>query len=68
MAISGQTTSSGLPLVVKPRGACELLGCGNTRLYALIAAGELQSFRDGRSRKIVVSSINDYIARQLAGA
>jgi hypothetical protein len=43
-----------------------MLGCGNTRGYELLAAGELASFRDGKSRKIVVSSIRDYIARQLA--
>ena len=56
------------PLLVKPRAACSLLGCGNTRLYALLAAGELESFLDGRSRKITVESIQRYIARQLASA
>jgi excisionase family DNA binding protein len=54
------------PLVVKPKAACSLLGCGLTRLYQLIAAGELDSFRDGRSRKIIVASIQRYIERQLA--
>jgi hypothetical protein len=54
------------PLLVRPRIAWRMLGCGNTRGYELLAAGELASFRDGKSRKIVVSSIRDYIARQLA--
>jgi len=54
------------PLVVKPRIACRLLDCGNTRLYELLAAGELQSFLDGRSRKITIASIEAYIARRLA--
>jgi hypothetical protein len=42
-----------------------MLGCGNTRGYELLAAGELESFLDGRSRKITVESINRYIARRL---
>jgi hypothetical protein len=53
------------PLIVKPRGACELLDCGITRLYALLAAGELESFLDGRSRKITTDSIRRYIQRRL---
>jgi len=54
------------PLVVKPRTACRMLDCGNTRLYELLGAGELESFLDGRSRKIVVDSIRRYIAQRLA--
>lgn len=53
------------PLVVKPSRACFLLNCGNTRCYELIASGELESYLDGRSRKITVSSIRSYIARRL---
>jgi excisionase family DNA binding protein len=58
----------GSPLVVKPRGACELLDCGVTRIYELIADGELESFLDGRSRKITVKSIERYIERRLAAS
>jgi len=54
------------PLVVKPKTAWKMLSVSNTRGYELIASGELQSFRDGRSRKIVVSSIREYIVRRLA--
>ena len=56
------------PLLVRPRDAWRLLGCGNTRGYALLAAGELVSFLDGRARKITVESIHRYIARKLATA
>ena len=55
-----------LPLVVKPKEARRMLACGQTRLYELIAAHELDSFADGRSRKIVVASIHRYIAKRLA--
>jgi hypothetical protein len=52
-------------LVVKPRAAWKMLSCSNTRGYELIAAGELDSFLDGRSRKITVDSIRRYIMRRL---
>jgi len=52
------------PLVVKPKIAWRMLNCSNTRGYELLAAGELDSFRDGRSRKITVDSIRAYIARR----
>jgi hypothetical protein len=45
-----------------------MLGCGNTHGYQLLASGELQSFLDGRARKITVASIHDLIARRLAAA
>jgi hypothetical protein len=54
------------PLVVKPKVAWAMLACSNTRGYELLAAGELESFLDGRSRKITVSSIHALIARRLA--
>jgi excisionase family DNA binding protein len=53
-------------LVVKPKIAWKMLQCSNTRGYELLAAGELDSYRDGRSRKITVESIHRYIARRLA--
>jgi excisionase family DNA binding protein len=56
------------PLVVKPKVAWRMLGCGNTRGYQLLDAGELESYRDGRSRKITVASIKAFVARQLAAA
>jgi hypothetical protein len=55
-------------LVVSPRLARQILDCGNTRLYELLKNNELESFLDGRSRKIVVASIHAYVARKLAAA
>ena len=52
-------------LVVKPKVAWKMLACSNTRGYELLSAGELESFLDGRSRKIIVASIHRYIARRL---
>ena len=54
------------PLVVSPRQACRLLSIGNTRLYGLIGAGELESYLDGRSRRITMVSIRRRLARLLS--
>lgn len=43
-----------------------MLDCGNTRLYELLKRNELESYLDGRSRKILVASIHRHIARRLA--
>jgi hypothetical protein len=55
-------------LVVSPRRAQFLLETGHTRLYELLAAGELDSYQDGRSRKITMESIHRLIERRLAEA
>jgi hypothetical protein len=55
------------PLVVSPKVAWKMLACGNTRGYELLATGELESYKDGRSRKITVASIKALVARRLAG-
>jgi len=54
------------PLVVKPKVAWKTLACSNTRGYELLAAGELESYKEGRSRKITVASIRALVARRLA--
>ena len=54
------------PLVVPPRVAWKMLSCCNTRGYELLADGELESYRDGKSRRITVNSIMALIARRLA--
>jgi hypothetical protein len=56
------------PLLVRPRVAWRMLGCGNTYGYKLPNAGELESFVDGKARKIIVASIYGYIERKLAAA
>jgi excisionase family DNA binding protein len=68
-AIRSRTVSGHLdPLVVSPREARRLLAIGNTHLYALIANGELASYRDGRSRRITMESIRHRITRLLTAA
>jgi excisionase family DNA binding protein len=59
--------SNDAPLVVKPAEAQSLLRCSRPFLYGLINAGHLQSFKDGRSRKISVASIHRYVEEKLKG-
>jgi excisionase family DNA binding protein len=54
-----------LPLVVAPREACRMLAIGLTRLYELLHQGDLESYRDGGSRRITVASIQAFVKRQL---
>jgi hypothetical protein len=39
-----------------------------SRIYRLMAAGELANFHSGRSRRIPTQAVHDYMARQLAAA
>jgi excisionase family DNA binding protein len=56
------------PLVVAPKVAWKMLACSNTHGYELLAAGELESYKEGRSRRITIASIRGLIARRLAAA
>jgi excisionase family DNA binding protein len=55
-----------LPFAVPPREAARLLSISLTRLYELMRAGELVSYRDGRARRITTASIHQRMARQIA--
>jgi hypothetical protein len=68
--ITGQKTGHQLPpggaLVATPNETMTALHIARAKLYGLINAGELESYTDGGSRKILWSSIHGYIARRLA--
>jgi hypothetical protein len=66
MSIPNNPLGDLAPLVVKPKAAWKMLACSNTRGYELLDAGELDSYLDGRSRKITIDSIHRYISRRLA--
>ena len=68
MPVSTTTPADLEPLVVKPKIAWKMLARSNTRGYELLAAGELDSFLDGRSRKITVASLRRYIAQRLVSS
>src|SRR5262245_3664112 len=55
-------------LAVAPLEAARLLSVCLATVYGLMRRGELPSFRSGRSRRIAVQSIYDYIDRRLAAS
>ena len=50
-------------LLVNVREAAALLGVGRTTAYELIARGELEVVHIGRSTRVPVASVEDYVER-----
>lgn len=49
-----------LPAKVEARpGSISNVGCGTMRLYGLLNGGELQSYREGKSQRIIVASLRE---------
>ena len=55
---------SGLVLLLSVEDAGRALGVSRSTVYELIGSGELQSYVDGRSRKIIYVSIKAYVAKK----
>jgi excisionase family DNA binding protein len=55
-------------LLHSPDETAELLGCGRSYVFELIARGEIESFKVGRLRKVPREAIHDYIQRLRDGA
>jgi len=53
------------PLGVSTKAAKEAIGCGHTKLYDLINAGELETYTIGRARRVTTASIQRYVERQM---
>ena len=53
-----------LPITVRVPGALQLTGLSRTKLYALIAAGEIEIVKVGAATLIVVDSIHAFVDRQ----
>jgi excisionase family DNA binding protein len=66
-AVTRRTSTSGPePLALSPRQTCSLLNIGITHLYELIRNNELDSYLEGRARRITMESIKRRVARLLA--
>jgi hypothetical protein len=63
--IIGQTGPGG-ELVATPNQTMIAINVGRGKLYQLIGDGELESYVEGSSRKILWRSIHGYIQRRLA--
>jgi hypothetical protein len=54
------------PRITDVDGGCRRANMGKDRFYQLLHSGEIESSLDGRSRKVLIASIDDYIDRQIA--
>jgi excisionase family DNA binding protein len=61
-----QSVDSDGPLVASPNQAMKRLQISRSTLYTLLNAGDLESYTQGRSRRITIRSINSYVERRLA--
>ena len=52
-------------LLMTPEEAAKTLSVGRDRVFQLIASGELKSIKIGKSRRIPVNALRDYIELQL---
>ncbi len=55
-------------LSYNPEEAAEVISKSRTGVYALIASGELKSYKDGRGRRITRRALEEYVARKEAKA
>jgi excisionase family DNA binding protein len=54
------------PLLLTVPEASRILGIGRSRLYELLATGEIPSLRIGRLRRIPYAALQGWVARQSA--
>ena len=53
-------------LVTNVDDACEMLDCSKDTLYGLLNSGAIESYLEGRFRKVFIASIEAHVARRLA--
>lgn len=52
------------PICVRVNDAARMVGVGRTKLYQLIAAGEIEAVKLGKSTRIITASLHGLIDRQ----
>lgn len=55
-----------LRLMLRPEEGAEAIGVSRARFYELLAEGRIKSIKVGRSRRVPVSELNQWIADELA--
>ena len=58
-----QTATSTTRLLLTVRETAEALGLGRSTVYELITAGELEVIRIGRSSRIPVAAVDEFVER-----
>lgn len=62
---NGQDFSGGRPIVASVNETMFTLKVGREKIYQLLNSRELESYREGGSRKILWRSIDAYVERRL---
>lgn len=52
------------PICVRINDAARMVGVGRTKLYQLIAAGEVEAVKLGKSTRITTASLHDLVKRR----
>ncbi|QOT71194.1 helix-turn-helix domain-containing protein [Sphingobium fuliginis] len=52
------------PICVRVNDAARMIGVGRTKLYELIAAGEVETVKLGKATRITTASLHDLVRRQ----
>jgi excisionase family DNA binding protein len=55
-------------LLLRPNEAAELLAVGRSKLYELIAAGEVPSMKIGKSLRVPAAALERWVAERAASA
>jgi excisionase family DNA binding protein len=61
------TAAGVVPLLLTIPQAAAVLAVGRTTVYELIAAGDLEAVHIGRSARVPVAAVEDYVERQRRG-
>lgn len=52
------------PICVRVNDAAQMIGVGRTKLYELIAAGEVETIKFGNATRITTASLHDLVRRR----
>ena len=52
------------PICVRVNEAARMIGVGRTKLYELIAAGEIETVKLGKATRITTASLHELVRRQ----
>lgn len=55
-------------LLLRPNEAADLLGVGRSKIYELIAAGDVPSIKIGKSLRVPVAALEQWVAERAASA
>lgn len=55
------------PICVRVNEAARMIGVGRTKLYELIATGDVETVKLGKATRVTTASLHDLVRRQRSG-